>query len=116
MSTLLFQDKLSLRTTYTSEPRHRKVEFGDGYIQRSPWGPYAGRRTLNVVHENLSQTDADTLIAYYENNFDNPVAIEIAVNELTLTSGKYYLESYDVELVNDKLRTISAAMTEVFGE
>lgn len=113
---LLYQAKLSTRTSYTSEPRHRLVEFGDGYIQRSPWGPYAGRRRVNVVHEHLSQSEANTLIAFYETRHDDADSIEISANELLLDAGKYYLENYSVELTSDELRTVSASMIEVFGE
>ena len=113
---LLYQNKLSLRTSYSSEPRHRLVEFGDGYIQRSPWGPYAGRRKLSVVHENLTPTEAYNLIAFYESRHDDADAVEIASNELLIDSGKFYLENFSVELTSDELRTISASMIEVFGE
>jgi hypothetical protein len=113
---LLYQNKLSTRTSYTSEPRHRLVEFGDGYIQRSPWGPYAGRRRLSIVHEHLSQSEANLLIAFYETRHDDADSIEIASNELLIDSGKYYLENYSVELTSDELRTITASMIEVFGE
>jgi hypothetical protein len=114
--TLLSQNKLSLQTSYSSEPRHRLVEFGDGYIQRSPFGPYAGRRKVNVVHEHLTQSEATLLIAFYEERHDDAESIDIADNELLDIAGKYYLESYDVELTSDKFRTITASMIEVFGE
>ena len=113
---LPYQSKLSLQTSYTSTPRHRLVEFGDGYIQRSPWGPYAGRRNMDVVHEHLTQSEADILIGFYENRHDDADAIEIADNALTLHSGKYYLQSYSVEMSDDARRTVKASMIEVFGE
>ena len=114
--TLPYQSKLSVKSGYSSQPRHRKVEFGDGYIQRTPWGPYAGRRTISVVHEHLTQLEADYLIAVYENNFDTAEAIEISDNTLLHSSGKFYLQSYDVEMTSPEYRTISASMIEVFGE
>lgn len=113
---LPLQTRLSLRTSYTSEPRHRLVEFGDGYIQRSPWGPYAGRRNIDVVHEHLTQSEADQIILFYENRHDDADAIEISDNSLTLYAGKYYLQSYSVEMTNTDKRTVSARMIEVFGE
>jgi len=113
---LPYQTKLSLQTSYTSEPRHRTVEFGDGYIQRTPWGPYAGRRTMSVVHEHLTQSEADILIGFYENRHDGADAIEISDNALTLHSGNFYLQSYSVEMSDTNKRTVKASMIEVFGE
>lgn len=113
---LPYQSRLSLQTSYTSEPRHRTVEFGDGYIQRSPWGPYAGRRSIDVVHEHLSQLEANALILFYEIRHDDADCISIDDNGLTLYSGNYYLQSYSVEMTSDTRRTIKASMIEVFGE
>lgn len=108
--------KFSLQTSYSSEPRHRLVEFGDGYIQRTPWGPYAGRRNLSVVVEHLSPSEATTLITFYEARHDDGEAIEIASNELLDLTGTYYLQSFEVNMTSNDLRTITASMTEVFGE
>lgn len=108
--------KLSTSTSFTSEPRHRTVEFGDGYIQRSPWGPYAGRRKISVVIEHLNQVDSTRLIAFYEDRHDDGESIEIPYNMLFDTDGKYYLESYDVQMSDNQLRTVTASMIEVFGE
>lgn len=113
---LPYQSRLSLRTSYTSEPRHRLVEFGDGYIQRTPWGPYPGRRSMDVVHEHLTQTEADDLITFYETRHDDADCISINDNALTHLAGKYYLQSYSVEMTNTDKRTVSARMIEVFGE
>lgn len=115
-SALPSQDKLSIQTSFSSEPRHRLVEFGDGYIQRSPLGPYAGRRKVSVVQEHLSQSEAETLIAFYEARHDDGVAISIAVNELLDLAGTYYLESYEVQMTSNELRTVTSSMIEVFGE
>ena len=115
-SALPYQTKLSLQTSYSSEPRHRLVEFGDGYIQRSSWGPYAGRRKLSVVHEHLSQSEAATLIAFYEARHDDADAVSIAVNELLDLVGTYYLQSFEVNMTSNELRTVTASMIEVFGE
>jgi hypothetical protein len=110
------ETKISLRTSYSSEPRHRLVEFGDGYIQRTPFGPYAGRRKLSLVHEHLSAAEATTLINFYELRHDDAASIEIVSNALLDLEGNYYLESYDVEMSDDNLRTISASLIEVYGE
>lgn len=124
MSVVLpYQSKISVKSSYSSQPRHRTVEFGDGYIQRTPWGPYAGRRSISVVHEHLTQAEADALIYFYENNFDTAEAIEISDNYLLrgspqgqYASTKFYLQSYEVEMTTPEYRTISASLIEVFGE
>jgi|TARA_R110002051_G_C8512765_1_gene466675 hypothetical protein len=108
--------KLSIQTSYSSEPRHRLVEFGDGYIQRSSWGPYAGRRKISVVIEHLSQVDSGILIAFYEARDDDGDSISIPYNMLLDTNGTYYLESYEVQMTSNELRTVTASMIEVFGE
>lgn len=113
---LPYQTRLSLQTSYTSEPRHRTVEFGDGYIQRTPWGPYPGRRSMDVVHEHLTQAEADALITFYETRHDDADCISITDNALTHISGNYYLQSYSVEMSNTDRRTVKASMIEVFGE
>jgi hypothetical protein len=113
---LLYQSKLSIQTSYSSEPRHRLVEFGDGYIQRSSWGPYAGRRKVSVVQEHLSQSEATALIAFYEARHADGEAISIAVNMLLDIAGTYYLESFEVNMTSNELRTVTASMIEVFGE
>lgn len=114
MATLPLQSRMSLSTSYSSTARHRLVEFGDGYIQRTPLGLNYQRRTISVTHENLSALDADTLIYFYEARQLNADAVEISANALLRTSGKFYLESFDVQMSDDNKRTITANMIEVF--
>jgi hypothetical protein len=114
MADLPLQTRMSLSTSYSSAPRHRLVEFGDGYIQRTPLGVNYQRRSLSVTHENLSASDAATLILFYENRYFYADAIEIDANELLTRDGKYYLESFDVQMADGDKRTINATMLEVF--
>lgn len=114
MSNLLYQTRASLRTSYSSTPRHRLVEFGDGYIQRTPLGLNNQRRSLTVVHEALTQAEATQLITYYEGRHSTAGRIDISSSNLLDSAGKFYLESFDVEMNDDSSRTITATMTEVF--
>ena len=114
MADLPLQTRMSLSTSYSSAPRHRLVEFGDGYIQRTPLGLNHQRRSVSVTHENLSATDAQTLIVFYESRHQDAAAFNIASNGLLRTSGKYYLESFDVQMGDGDKRTVNASMTEVF--
>jgi hypothetical protein len=114
MTALLLQDKLSVTTSYSGTPRHRLVEFGDGYIQRTPLGLNSHRRSISVTHDNLSSTDAENLIEFYEDRLKDAGVIDISANGLLRESGKFYLESYDVQMADTTKRTISANMIEVF--
>lgn len=114
MATLPLQSRMSLSTNYSSTARHRLVEFGDGYIQRTPLGINNPRRTISVTHDNLSASDADTLIYFYELRQRIADAIDISANALLRTSGKFYLEGFDVQMSDDNKRTVTATMVEVF--
>lgn len=114
MADLPLQNRMSLSTSYSSNPRHRLVEFGDGYIQRTPLGVNYQRRSLSVTHENLSASDATTLILFYENRHFYADTVDIDANELLREDGKYYLESFDVQMSDGDKRTINATLTEVF--
>lgn len=114
MATLPLQSRMSLSTSYSSTARHRLVEFGDGYIQRTPLGVNYHRRSLSVTHENLNALDADTLLQFYEARQFYADAVEISANALLATDGKFYVESFDVQMSDDSRRTITANMIEVF--
>lgn len=114
MATLPLQTEMSLSTSYTSEQRHRLVEFGDGYIQRTPIGIHPIRRNITVVHQNISATDANTIVSFYESRQSDGDAIDIGINELLTSAGQFYLQSFDVQMADDTKRTITANMIEVF--
>ena len=114
MATLPLQSRMSLSTSYSSTARHRLVEFGDGYIQRTPLGINQPRRTISVTHENLSATDSGNLIGFYQARQAYGDAVEISANALLTSSGKFYLESFDVQMSDDSKRTVTATMVEVY--
>jgi len=114
MATLPLQDRMSLSTSFSSESRHRLVEFGDGYIQRTPLGVNYSRRSITVTYDNLTPTDANTIIDFYDARQFYADAIDISANELLRTNGKFYLQSYDVQMADNEKRTITASMIEVF--
>ena len=114
MATLPLQSQMSLSTSYNHTARHRLVEFGDGYIQRTPIGLYGKRRSITVNHDNLDTTDATTLLTFYENRMTDADYIDISANALLRTSGKFYLESFDVQMADNDKRSISATLIEVF--
>tara|TARA_R100000734_G_scaffold3792_1_gene3352 strand:+ start:5603 stop:5953 length:351 start_codon:yes stop_codon:yes gene_type:complete len=114
MATLPYQTQLSINTNYQATPRHRLVEFGDGYIQRTPLGINYQRRSISVRHDNLNATQAAALILFYEARLQDADKIDISANELLRTSGQFYLESFDVQMADNERRTVTASMIEVF--
>lgn len=114
MATLPLQSQMSLSTNYNATPRHRLVEFGDGYIQRTPLGLHHNRRNLTVTHEHLDSFDSNELLGFYESRLADADAIDISSNDLLGTAGKFYLESFDVQMTSPDTKTITATMIEVF--
>lgn len=114
MPSLPHQERASLSTNYSSTPRHRLVEFGDGYIQRTPLGINQNRRNITVVHEAMDLSEGDDVVDFYEARLNDADAIDISANALFATAGKFYLESFEVSMSDDDRRTISASMVEVF--
>ena len=106
--------QLSISTTYTQSGRTRIVEFGDGYVQRTPLGINNKVRSIVVVYENLSPTDAATVLTVYDSVQASGDPIAIATNELLTTAGLFYIEEVSVDMVDNNKRTISASMREVF--
>lgn len=114
MASLPLQERASLSTNYSVTPRHRLVEFGDGYIQRTPLGLHANRRSLTITHEHMDLLEGETVVNFYEDRMEDGDAIDVAANYLLTTAGKFYLESFDVSMSDDDRRTITAQMIEVF--
>lgn len=114
MATLPHQERASLSTSYSSSPRHRLIEFGDGYIQRTPLGINYQRRSITVVHQAMDLSEGDDVVVFYENRMIDAGVIDISANSLLRTSGKFYLENFEVAMDDDDRRTITANMIEVF--
>ena len=109
-----FDDRMSINISYSQEVRNRIVDFGDGYTQRTPLGINPRIRRLDVVWENLTQSERDTLLMTLDYVSQTGDAIFIAANELLWTNGKYYVETIDVQMADHNKVTISASLREVF--
>ena len=114
MASLPHQERASLGTSYSSTTRNRLVEFGDGYIQRTPLGVNYQRRTVNVIHQAMDVSEGDDVINFYEARMFDSAAIDISANALFMDAGKFYLESFEVAMDDDDRRTITATLVEVF--
>lgn len=107
-------DQLSINTGYTQVGRARLVEFGDGYIQRTPLGINNKVRQIVVLHEGLSSADAATVLAVYDLSQASGDAVLVSANQLLTTSGKFYIQEVNVEMADNERRDITAQMIEVF--
>lgn len=114
MASLPYQERANLSTNFSATPRHRLVEFGDGYIQRTPLGINQNRRRITITHSAMDLQEGDDVVNFYEDRLDDGAAIDISANYLLNRAGKFYLESYEVSMDDDARRSISASMIEVF--
>jgi hypothetical protein len=106
--------QLSISTSYIQSGRTRLIDFGDGYVQRTPLGINNKIRYVIVVHENLSPTDAATVLTVYDSVQASGDPIDITANELLTTDGLFYIEDVSVDMADNDRRTITATMREVF--
>jgi len=114
MTALPLQNKMSVSSAYSITPRHRTVEFGDGYIQRTPLGINQVRRQITITHEHLDETDGNTIVDFYDARTFDGHSFTIAGNPMLRTDGKYYLQNYNVSMSSPKRRSVSATLIEVF--
>lgn len=114
MPALPHQERASLQTNYSSTPRHRLVEFGDGYIQRTPLGLHHNRRRVTIIHQAMDLQEGDDVIEFYQARMSDAQAIDVSSNYLFYSSGKFYLENFEVSMDDDDRRSITATMIEVF--
>jgi hypothetical protein len=108
-------NKLSISSSYTHVPRHRTVEFGDGYIQRTPLGIHHSRRSISLTYDNLDPATADAVVFAFENSLETGDPFYIASNTMLRTSGYFYLQNFDVSMSSPEIRTITASLTEVYN-
>ena len=109
-----FEARMSLKSSYSQEARLRQVDFGDGYIQRTPLGLNSLRRSMDVSWENLLLTDFVTLIQTLDFVQKNGHAIAITQNYLLPLDGNFVIESLDVQPADDTHFTVTVSLTEVF--
>lgn len=114
MPSIPLPNNLSINSSYAQSGRTRLVEFGDGYVQRTPLGINNRIRSIVVVHENLSSIDAATVLSVYDSVQASGDPITITSNQMLTTDGKFHVLEVNVEMADNDRRTISATMREVF--
>lgn len=104
---------ISFSANKTSQPKTRKVQFGDGYEQRLTFGLNQNPKEWSVTWKYLTETDADTI-----ETFLNARAVDGASFDWTppdeVTSYKWVCESWNKQLDYPTLSTISATFRQVF--
>lgn len=109
-----YEDMMSISASYSNEARLRQVEFGDGYIQRTPLGLNSLRRSVELAFENLTTGERNILLATLEYVQANGDALRINANELLDSDGIYVIDGLQVSSVDGNLVTVSVSLTEVF--
>ena len=56
----------SYGTDMTQRPRRKRLTFGDGYTSRKRHGINSNPQAWNVVWENISEAEGETLRAFFE--------------------------------------------------
>lgn len=109
-----YEARMSLKSSFTQEARLRQLEFGDGYIQRTPLGLNNLKRRLNVSWENLTQSEYTTLMSTLNLVQQYGDAIALSSSYFLTSAGEFMIESLDVQLGDNDHFTVSAGLTEVF--
>lgn len=109
-----YEDMISIKGSYSTESRHRQVEFGDGYIQRTPLGINSLIRNLDVLFENLTQAEKNSFIPFCEFIQRNGHSLIIPANEMLASTAIYVIETMNVESVDGDKTNVSLSLREVF--
>jgi len=97
----------------TSEPKIRKVQFGDGYEQRLRFGLNQNPKVWNLTWQYITETDADTIEAFLDARAADGASFDWTPPDES-TSYKWFCESWDKSLEYPTLRTIRATFRQVF--
>lgn len=91
----------------------RRVDLGDGYIQRSARGINNVRRTYKVVFSLLDTVDATTLRDFLlANSGGQTVTLPVLASNGAI--GKFMIESFQEDMDGPLHRKISVNLIEVF--
>jgi len=101
----------SFEAQQLSQPRTRKVQFGDGYQQRLRFGLNTDPKEWSLTFSNRTDAERDNIIAFLQaragvESFDwtPPQG----------TAGKFICEKWDLGLSNCNNNQIRATFTQVF--
>lgn len=108
-----YEERMTLSTSFSQEARLRQVEFGDGYIQRTPLGINGRRRTMNATWDNLTESEYATLFNVLDAAHIAGDCISLSYDYILFRAGKFMIETLDVQSADGSNFTVSASLTEV---
>lgn len=96
----------------SSEPRTRKVQFGDGYEQRLIYGLNQNPKEWQLTFD-VTDTDADTIETFLNARAADSASFDWTPPD-TSTSYKWVCESWNRELYTTQRSKITATFRQVF--
>lgn len=101
----------SFTASETSQPRVRRVQFGDGYEQRLRFGLHTDPKTWRLTFANRTDAERENILGFLEarngvESFD--------WTPPRGTAGKYVCSEWSMEMLNCNNNTITAQFVEVF--
>lgn len=100
----------------STKPETRVTKFGDGYEQRQADGMNVLRKTWDLTFSLRSDTEADAVTDFLENQIDPASGAHNAFEwtDINGNLGKYVCRSWDRVKVKFNLNTVTATFEEVF--
>lgn len=96
-----------------SQPRQRKVVFGDGYEQRLSFGLNQNPKEWSLTWQYLTTANANAIEAFFDARADDAASFNWTPPDTT-TSYKWLCDEWQRELVAANLETITATFREVY--
>tara|TARA_B100000902_G_scaffold394606_1_gene451277 strand:+ start:256 stop:600 length:345 start_codon:yes stop_codon:yes gene_type:complete len=97
----------------SSQPKVRKVQFGDGYEQRFSLGINQNPKIWSLTFENISEADSDTIEAFLDARAADNESFSWSPPDETSTY-KWVCEKWSKVLPYGNLATIQATFRQVF--
>lgn len=95
-----------------TEPKVRRAEFGDGYIQRSPNGINSIRDKFTVMAKNVTPAQALEIIAFMKARKGCESFYWTPTDEVT--PRKFICSKWDRDFADHEARTMKLTFEEVF--
>jgi len=96
-----------------SEPKTKKVAFGDGYEQRIVFGLNQNPKVWTLTFKNLSETDSDTIETFLDARAADSNSFSWSPPDETSTY-KWVCESWTKQIPYANRATIQATFRQVF--
>ena len=96
-----------------SQPRQRKVVFGDGYEQRLSFGLNQNPKQWSLTWQYLTTANANAIEAFFDARANDAASSNWTPPDTT-TSYKWLCDEWQRELVAANLETITATFREVY--